>query len=150
MKQFIPARGRKHCWRSPGCSFGCETIHPRKGTETITHSHVFPSLCETIHPRKGTETTPHWSRGRGHTRNNSSPQGDGNQKSSPIRQMLMKQFIPARGRKRGAVGVAVVLTAKQFIPARGRKPENNPFRKNSHRNNSSPQGDGNFADTNHC
>ena len=55
-----------------------ETIHPRKGTETMFDLlHAVP-LLETIHPRKGTETSMHVHR-------------------SPA--VVEKQFIPARGRK---------------------------------------------------
>ena len=54
--------------------------------------------------------------------NNSSPQGDGNIPPSAELVPPMKQFIPARGRKHTRVIAPIKFETKQFIPARGRKP----------------------------
>ena len=99
---------------------------------------------ETIHPRKGTETVFIRFGVFLYQGNNSSPQGDGNAQRNAFSGLLsQKQFIPARGRKLGCrsscsglqvetihprKGTETTSDAsrcstrkKQFIPARGRK-----------------------------
>ena len=57
---------------------------------------------------------------------------------------LLKQFIPARGRKPRNTISNLLGCPKQFIPARGRKPRDVDHSQRRNRNNSSPQGDGNM------
>ena len=142
-KQFIPARGRKPLSAAFAFIVGKETIHPRKGTETRYLSAYCINILKQFIPARGRKrlsVSPiscilrkQFIPARGRkpsdcllsfrlSRNNSSPQGDGNAFTANIGVVVGKQFIPARGRKRGG-------HPANPAPAPG--------------NNSSPQGDGN-------
>mgnify|MGYP004641366527 CR=1 FL=1 len=95
-KQFIPARGRKRYAACVQRGFQ-ETIHPRKGTETCACPPCMPPTPETIHPRKGTETASRVSSSIALTRNNSSPQGDGNNQQKMYSTTASETIHPRKG-----------------------------------------------------
>ena len=119
-KQFIPARGRKHLLLSLHLQPPHETIHPRKGTETS-------AAKRPCNP----------------SGNNSSPQGDGNMLCAQCVAQVGETIHPRKGTETRYLSAYCVNILKQFIPARGRKQSFMVTSKNGTRNNSSPQGDGN-------
>ena len=79
VKQFIPAMGRKPRFRQRAECLQLETIHPRKGTETSRKFVVQEvSLLKQFIPARERKLQSGQPCAQA-VRNNSSPQGDGNQ-----------------------------------------------------------------------
>ena len=118
MKQFIPARGRKRGYETDGTPAD-ETIHPRKGTETLTMLCIVSTLFETIHPRKGTETAT-IQRFYIHNGETIHPRkGTETGQSYWELRRARKQFIPARGRKRFRLCKCCKLRHETIHPRKG-------------------------------
>ena len=141
-KQFIPARGRKPSTDSVQFSRHKETIHPRKGTETVLVDVAVADLKKQFIPARGRKPRRVCALRRSARGNNSSPQGDGNaflasisnlskgNNSSPqgdgnfnffefFERVVQKQFIPARGRKHGFSSILISSLRETIHPRKG-------------------------------
>ena len=118
-KQFIPARGRKRnanytdvvCLRNNSSPQGDGNARAPRATSRY--------LSETIHPRKGTETIGNecqQSRGEG---NNSSPQGDGNVISAPPKPTISRNNSSPQGDGNNSALISCMSSVETIHPRKG-------------------------------
>ena len=122
MRETIhPRKGTETSPRSAAARVSGNNSSPQgDGNFTLHRDNV--NTEETIHPRKGTETKC-GSPARVEKGNNSSPQGDGNRRNFSRLNLMRETIHPRKGTETPFIRILYHFSRfmKQFIPARGRK-----------------------------
>ena len=123
LKQFIPARGRKHAYGAQSAAHARNNSSPQGDGNLLISRRVPSAGAKQFIPARGRKPRPRFSIFYAIKKQFIPARGRKHSNSLLFLSYQSKQFIPARGRKRAFSNLKILVCMKQFIPARGRKPQ---------------------------